>query len=221
MASYSDDFNRADGASLGAPWLESERQSPNDSQIVTNRVQSLSAISSSSIFASLLIYDDVWTDNHSSQVTFESILNAAVGGPGIRLSGTYNSASGYTALYDGTDLKLFLISAYDISATSITATQLGSTYTVGLISGDIIKLTGTGANLVVLVNDVERITATNGVVTTGKGGIVGHGFTNAATRAIYWNAWAGADLAAASGLGGSLSAQVVRASYFGLGLGVR
>jgi hypothetical protein len=190
VADYTDLFTRADNASLGSPWVETEAPNANAFQILTNALYQRTRA-----WRGFIYYNDVVGADQKSKLTFESIVGSPFGGPAVRIdpAGTAASFTGYVARYSGAVISLRKYNAETLDDTA-TGTEIGS-YTVTLIAGDTVEIKAVGTTISVLVNDVVQISVTDTLIADGEmsvasigAGAVGNDFT--------WSAWAGGDVSA-------------------------
>lgn len=145
MASFSDDFNRSDGA-LGSDWSSISGFSA--LQIDTNKVEA-SAVGFCAMkvaTATATFANDQW-----AQVAVSSVTNFDYAGVGVRQSGT----RGYMVDVYPTGLAL----RNYVSAAS--RSDIGSGYIGTINGGDVIRVEATGTSLVVKVNGSTVITETD------------------------------------------------------------
>jgi hypothetical protein len=172
VATFTDDFNRADSASLGANWLTIG----NSHSIVGNRMAP----------PGTLTYLNVWATDAASADQFSQATVAVVAGTNIsvivRCDAT--AANYYRLLYNGTSLQLYRMT-----------TAIGNVHTVTLVAGDVIKITAVGSAIKGYLNGVEVCSATDtgvaGGATQRKVGV--RSFGNASLR---YDDWSGGDVTA-------------------------
>lgn len=148
MASFSDDFNRADSTSLGAGWVEVS----GDWSIVSSQLSSGSA-GGTIILRAAGAMD---TSDHSAQIT---IAATAAVSHGIWCRGNSNISQGYLWRNNGTSWDLF-------SVVGGSFVSIGS-YAAAAVAGDVAKIQAVGSVIKGIVNGIERVSVTNTAVTTG------------------------------------------------------
>ncbi|MEV6105717.1 hypothetical protein AB0M28_13515 [Streptomyces sp. NPDC051940] len=147
MATFSDDFNRADSSNLGAGWVEVS----GDWSIASNRLHPGTA--TGTVIARAATAMD--TSDHSAQAT---IAVAAVASQGVWCRGDASLTTGYLWRNDGSTWNLFAVSGG--------FTSIGS-FAGGAVSGDVMKVQAVGSTIKGFVNGVERVSVTNTTVTSG------------------------------------------------------
>lgn len=147
MTTFSDDFNRANGAP-GANWVDGTGLWT----IVSNQLSSGSAGGTIVIRAATAMA----TNDHSAQITI-----AATGAVshGVWCRGNTGFTQGYLWRNDGTSWVLF-------SNVGGSFTSLGS-FSGAAVAGDIAKIQAVGSTITGYVNGTARVTVTNTAVTTG------------------------------------------------------
>jgi hypothetical protein len=152
----SDDFGRADGA-LGANWGGSVG---GDLTISTNRVTGTAATDNSMMWVA-----DTPGAAHSVQASIASSV-AIVSGPVARHSAT-----------DGVVFTAYVAGNYKIMWYNAGVyTQIGATYAVAPVVGDVLKITAKGASFEAFVNGVSRISGSNASApSVGTGGLYVYG----------------------------------------------
>ncbi|MET8080014.1 hypothetical protein [Streptomyces sp. NPDC005303] len=148
MASFSDDFNRADTSDLGAGWVEVS----GDWSIVSNQLSPGSA-GGTIILRAATAMD---TSDHYAQIT---IAATAAVSQGVWCRGNSNISSGYLWRNNGTSWDLF-------SVIGGSFTVIG-TYTAAAAPGDVAKVQAVGSTIKGFVNGVQRASVTDTGVTTG------------------------------------------------------
>lgn len=155
-----DDFNRANGAP-GANWTGSVG---GDLTIDSNTIRGAGVGTDNSMYWSADLPD-------AAQYAQCKIVTAAVGlfrGPTIRSSGTD------WVVLDADQATRWLIEWYNGGA----FTAIGSAYGTAPAANDLGKITADGSAFKGYVNDIERISGTNGSApSTGYGGIYSYGHT--------------------------------------------
>ena len=179
-ASYSDDFNRANAATLGANWTEYNVEH----EIVSNQAEPTTAGTAGSFYASLLA-----TDDHYSQATLANIAGTSLGVAARASSiGTADSSTGalYLWRYNGSNSTGLLKKP----ASSSTYTAIGTAYSATLANGDVLKIEVNGSTIKGYVNGVERASVTDTDNATGKQA----GFRTSGSASAAWDNWSAADL---------------------------
>ena len=148
MASFSDDFNRADSSNLGANWVEVS----GDWSIVSNQL-SPGAAGGTIILRAAGAMD---TSDHYAQVTIPA--TAAVS-QGVWCRGNSNISQGYLWRNNGTSWDLFQVVGGSF-------TVIG-TYTAAAAPGDVAKIQAVGSTIKGYVNGIQRVSVTDTGVTTG------------------------------------------------------
>ncbi|MFE3031608.1 hypothetical protein ACFXKY_08155 [Streptomyces canus] len=148
MASFSDDFNRADSSDLGAGWVEVS----GDWSIIGNRLSSGSAGGTIILRAA----GAMASNDHYAQVT---IAATAAVSHGVWIRGNSNISQGYLFRNDGSSWNLFQVVGGSF-------TVIG-TYAVAASAGDVAKLQAVGSTITAYVNGVQRINVTDTAVPTG------------------------------------------------------
>ncbi|MEH0657771.1 hypothetical protein QA860_08490 [Streptomyces stelliscabiei] len=148
MASFSDDFNRADSSDLGAGWVEVS----GDWSIVSQQL-SPGAAGGTIILRAAGAMD---TDDHYAQITIAATVAAS---QGVWCRGNSNISSGYLWRNDGSTWDLF-------SVVGGSFTAIGS-YAAAAAPGDVAKVQAVGSTIKAFVNGIERVSITNTHVTTG------------------------------------------------------
>lgn len=149
MASFSDDFNRADSSDLGAGWTEVS----GDWSIVSNQL-SPGAAGGTIILRTAVAMD---TDDNYAQATLSAVVAAS---QGVWCRGSATLSDGYLWRNDGTSWDLF-------SVVGGSFTSIGS-YAASAAPGDVAKVQAVGTTIKAFVNGVERVSLSNNHVTTGK-----------------------------------------------------
>ncbi|MDX2513816.1 hypothetical protein PV355_01375 [Streptomyces stelliscabiei] len=148
MASFSDDFNRANSSDLGAGWVEVS----GDWSIVSQQL-SPGAAGGTIILRAAGAMD---TDDHYAQVTIAATVAAS---QGVWCRGNSNISSGYLWRNDGSEWTLF-------SVVGGSFTAIGN-YAAAAAPGDVAKVQAVGSTIKCYVNGIERVSITNTHVTTG------------------------------------------------------
>lgn len=179
MATFSDDFARADSTDLGAGWVEVS----GDWAIVNGQL-SPGADSGTIILRAAA---EVATSDNYAQVTLST--PAAGASQGVWCRGNTNISNGYLWRTNGTTWDLF-------SVVSSTFTILG-TYTAAPAPGDVAKVQAVGSTIKAFVNGLERVSVTNTAVPTGTY----VGLRSDSVSTIRYDAFIGADVVAGVALG--------------------
>jgi hypothetical protein len=148
VASFSDDFNRANSTDLGAGWVEVS----GDWSIISNQLSSGSAGGTIILRAA----GAMATSDHSVQMT---IAATAAVSHGVWARGNANITQGYLLRNDGTSWNLF-------SVVGGSFTSIGS-YAAAAVAGDVVKLQVVGTAIKGYINGTLRISVTDSAVTTG------------------------------------------------------
>jgi hypothetical protein len=147
MATFSDDFNRADG-SPGANWV----QVSGTWTIVSQQLSSGNAGGTIILRAATAMA----TSDHSVQIT---IAATAAVSHGVWARGNSNITQGYLLRNDGTSWNIFSVVGGSFSS-------IGS-YAAAAAAGDVAKLQVVGTSIKGYINGTLRISITDTAVTTG------------------------------------------------------
>ena len=187
-----DNFDRANDLSLGSNWFESENATTALS-IDTNNLFLRSGDVGPTPTRGYGKYDAVafGADQYSQLKVITLPPNIGWSGPGVRLSGTYLSFTGYAAIYrsDLGAVKLYKWVAADIDA----PTEIGS-WAGTLAANDVVKIEAIGSTIKVYVNGVQQISVTDAAVASGKPGAVVMSWTQSQSAYIRWDDFEGADI---------------------------
>lgn len=178
MASFTDDFDRANSSDLGAGWVEVS----GDWSIVSNQL-SPGAAGGTIILRAAGPMD---SNDHSAQVTIAATVAAS---QGVWCRGNANISSGYLWRNDGSSWDLF-------SVVGGSFTVIGS-YAAAAAPGDVAKVQAVGSTIKAFVNGIERVSLTNTHVTTGTS----VGLRSESTNAIRFDDFTAADVTAGATLG--------------------
>ncbi|GGW15706.1 hypothetical protein GCM10018980_52140 [Streptomyces capoamus] len=148
MASFSDDFNRADSSNLGAGWVEVS----GDWSIISGQL-SPGAAGGTIILRAATAMD---SSDHYAQVTIAATTAAS---QGVWARGNSNISQGYLWRNNGSSWDLF-------SVVGGSFTVIG-TYAAAAAPGDIAKVQAVGSTITAYVNGVQRVSVVNAAVTTG------------------------------------------------------
>lgn len=170
MASFSDNFNRADG-SLGANWETLTGSS--ELVIFSNIVRSDTAGPRSAAAVSTATAS--FTADHEAQCVFVALGSNDYAGPGVRMSAA--GGTGYVLRSDGGNAGGRRIHRYDNN----TITSIGLV-NVPLIANDVVRLRASGSLISVYVNDVLIDSVTDTTYTTGQPGLFYDFQNNRATQ---------------------------------------
>lgn len=198
----SDNFNRADGTSLGANWtVQVARDSPaigtNEATVAASPLTPAWAYYSGTSFPA-----DQWAEGVIGSRVHPGADEGA--GPSVRMTST-GSAYGYFVQGGATDTRLYLYNGVN------GYTQLGTTAgSVG--SGDTLRLEIVGTSLTVKKNGSTYITATDSTLSTGAAGLWLTGASLATSGSL--DSWQAGDFEAGSGGGKGWIARVANQSIF-------
>lgn len=181
MASFSDDFNRADSSDLGAGWVEVS----GDWSIVSNQLSPGAAGGTIILRAA----GAMASDDHYAQITIAATVAAS---QGVWCRGNSNISSGYLWRNDGSTWDLF-------SVVGGSFTAIGS-YAAAAAPGDVAKVQAVGSTIKAFVNGVERVSLTNSHVVTGTS----VGIRSESAGALRFDDFAAADVSASAALGAAL-----------------
>jgi hypothetical protein len=177
VATFTDDFNRANSTDLGAGWVEVS----GDWSIVSNQLSPGAAGGTIILRAA----DPMASSDHSAQVTI-AVTTAA--SQGVWCRGNSNISTGYLWRNDGTSWDLF-------SVVGGSFTVIG-TYAAAASPGDVAKVQAVGSTIKCFVNGVERVSVTDTGVTTGTS----VGIRSESTGAIRYDDFTAADVSAGAAL---------------------
>ncbi|MFD9248542.1 hypothetical protein [Streptomyces bottropensis] len=181
MASFSDDFNRADSSDLGAGWVEVS----GDWSIVSNQLSPGAAGGTIILRAA----GAMATDDNYAQVTIAATVAAS---QGVWCRGNSNISSGYLWRNDGSEWTLF-------SVVGGSFTAIGS-YAAAAAPGDVAKVQAVGSTIKCYVNGIERVSITNTHVVTGTS----VGIRSESAGALRYDDFAAADVTAGVALEAAL-----------------
>ena len=148
MATFSDDFNRANNTDLGANWVEVS----GDWSIVSNQLSPGAAGGTIILRAA----GAMASNDHYAQVT---IAATAAVSQGVWCRGNSNISQGYLWRNNGTSWDLF-------SVVGGSFTVIG-TYSATAVAGDVAKIQAVGSTIKGFVNGTQRVSVTDTAVTTG------------------------------------------------------
>lgn len=177
MASFTDDFNRADSTDLGAGWVEVS----GDWSIVSGQ------LSPGAAGGTIILRAAGAMDSHDNyaQVTIAATTAAS---HGVWCRGNSNISSGYLWRTDGSTWDLFSVIGGSFS--------LIGTYAAASAPGDIAKVQAVGSTIKGFVNGVERVSVTDTGVATGTS----VGIRSESAGAIRFDDFAAADVSAGAAL---------------------
>lgn len=182
MTALSDDFNRANSGTVGAPWTEIL----NDAGIVSN------ALASVTLDGDILVrYDsDLATSDHYSEVVVQHQSTSPFVGAAARMNASDTAC--YFAIANRTDAGTPRTTIRHRSSGG-TVTVL-ATYNAGVASGDTLRLEVNGSTLTAFINGVSVLSITDTTIATGvRGGVYLNG-NGGALNAARANSWAAQDL---------------------------
>lgn len=165
-----DDFNRADAATLGANWTN-KRNSPgvfsNQADITTT------ADANAAYYNAVALPDDAWCQG----TVITAPASGTAVGVGVRL-GTAANPQGYYGGGDGFnsgDANRRIWKVVTSTWTSIASEA------VNVAANDVIYCEAQGTTVKLFVNGVEELSVTDASLTTGRGGVyLAHGTANVA-----------------------------------------
>lgn len=187
MASFSDDFNRANSTDLGAGWVEVS----GDWSIVSNQLSPGSAGGTIILRAA----GAMASNDHSAQATIAATTAAS---HGVWCRGNSNISSGYLWRNDGTSWNLFSVVGGSFSS-------IGS-YTAAAAPGDVAKVQAVGSTIKGYVNGVERVSVVDTAVATGTS----VGIRSESASAIRFDDFTAADVTAGATLGTASSVETAQ-----------
>lgn len=189
MASFSDDFNRADSTDLGANWVEVS----GDWSIISNQLSPGAAGGTIILRAA----GAMATSDHSVQVTIAATTAASHGVWG-RGNPSGGLSSGYLWRNDGTSWNLFSVVGGSFSS-------IGS-YAAAAAPGDVAKLQVVGSTIKGFVNGIERVSVVDTAVPTGTS----VGIRGESTNSIRYDNFTAADVTAGAALGTASSTETAQ-----------
>ena len=148
MASFTDDFNRANSTDLGANWVEVS----GDWSIVSNQLSPGAAGGTIILRAA----GAMASSDHYAQVTIAATTTAS---QGVWCRGNANISQGYLWRNNGTSWDLF-------SVVGGSFTVIG-TYAAAAAAGDVAKVQAVGSTVKGFVNGIQRLSVTDTNVPTG------------------------------------------------------
>ncbi|MDX3549484.1 hypothetical protein PV724_44220 [Streptomyces europaeiscabiei] len=177
MATFTDDFNRANTSDLGAGWVEVS----GDWSIVSNQLSPGAAGGTIILRAA----DPMASSDHSAQVTIAATTAAS---QGVWCRGNSNISTGYLWRNDGTSWNLF-------SVVGGSFTSIGS-HAAAAAPGDVAKVQAVGSTIKGYVNGIERVSVTDTGVATGTS----VGIRSESTGSIRYDHFTAADVSAGAAL---------------------
>ncbi|WP_225825566.1 hypothetical protein [Streptomyces naphthomycinicus] len=187
MASFSDDFNRADSTDLGAGWVEVS----GDWSIVFNQLSPGAAGGTIILRAA----GAMASTDHYAQVTVAATTAAS---QGVWCRGNSNISQGYLWRNNGSSWDLF-------SVVGGSFTNIG-TYAAAAAPGDTAKVQAVGSTITAYVNGIQRVSVINAAVTTGTS----VGIRSDSAGAIRYDDFAAADITAGATLGVATAAETAQ-----------
>jgi hypothetical protein len=157
MATFSDDFNRADGG-VGANY-----DNVNSGLVVFSN-QARGSNTGTINYSTVKVATADFTDDHESQVTVATISGDDYGGPMVRSAGT--TANSYILYTDGGSSDPRRLA----KVVSGTRTTIGAV-NVACVNGDVLKLRCVGTTLTWYKNGTLMETITDSTHTTGQPGL--------------------------------------------------
>lgn len=177
MTTFTDDFNRADGA-VGASWVQvSGTWTVASNQLSPGAAGGTIVLRCATAMAG---------NDHYAQV---AIPATTVASQGVWCRGNAGITQGYLLRNNGTSWDLF--SVVGGSFVSI------GTYAAAAVAGDVAKIQAVGSTITGYVNGVQRISVTNTAVTTGTG----IGIRSDSAGALRYDNFAAADVTEGATLG--------------------
>jgi hypothetical protein len=177
VASFTDDFNRANSTDLGAGWVEVS----GDWSIVSNQLSPGAAGGTIILRAAGAMAGN---DNYA-QATIAATTTAS---QGVWCRGNSNITQGYLWRNNGTTWDLFQV--FGGSFTNI------GTYAAAAVAGDVAKVQAVGTTIKGFVNGVQRVSVTDTAVTTGTS----VGIRSDSAGAVRYDDFAAADVTAGATL---------------------
>jgi hypothetical protein len=183
-----DNFNRADSASLGGNWTEISYNGTTPWAIASNQASG----STSAGTVPISYYSNAtFPDDQYGQMVLKTIADAKGAGPIVRASGTdQNSMTFYFAEYGAVEGRYFAVVSGGF-------TLLGNGAPAGA-ANDLIYLSAVGSTIVVKRNATQDFTTTDTTVTTGPPGMWAQNQTGAAGLSAV-DDWEGGDFSGGGG----------------------
>lgn len=180
MASYSDDFDRANSATMGLSWVDDS----GDFEIFSNGVRQQT---SGGAYRKARWNQNFDTGDYYSQADI-TIRDTTGNGFGVFIRGTIGATVtmyGYVFFQGDVSYILEITAGVDASlATGGSVGAAGTTYTAA-------RLTGNGTGLTGTRNGVADISTSDGTLTGGQAGLVTYGIS---ANAVCHDNWSAADL---------------------------
>lgn len=194
MASFSDNFNRADNPALGSPWAEDEESTE------TFRISANRNLNNTGAQWGIAKVDQTWVGDQAAEMKFKARTNNPLHGPAVRVQGTRTSMSAYavivnpfTGIYE---LRKYVNESIEGGGTNLAT----STQDAGVPPVDtVIRIEARGSSIKAFRNGVEFMSATDGVVAGGKPGMVAQDRGHAGS--MTWDDFFAEDFAPARGPG--------------------
>lgn len=184
MASYSDDFNRANSSTMGGSWVEDS----GDWEITSNAAEQGTATGA---YRKLRWNAAMDTGDYYSQADL-TMRTAGGSGQGLFIRGAASSTVTYYGYMffpgDASYIVEITAGAEDILATGGAAGSAGTAYTACRISA-------TGSAITCTRNGAADVSTTDATLTGGHAGLMAYG---ASDNTFAWDNWSAADLAAAT-----------------------
>lgn len=187
MASFTDDFNRANSTDLGAGWVEVS----GDWSIVSNQLSPGAAGGTIILRAA----GAMATNDNYAHVTIAATTAAS---QGVWCRGNSNITNGYLWRNNGTSWDLFQV--FGGSFTSI------GTYAAAAAPGDVAKVQAVGSTIKGFVNGVQRVSVTDTAVTTGTS----VGIRSDSAGAVRYDDFAAADVTAGATLATAVATETAQ-----------
>lgn len=178
MASFTDDFNRANTTDLGAGWVEVS----GDWSIVSTQLSPGSS-GGTIILRAAAAMD---SNDNSAQATIAATVIAS---QGVWCRGNSNITSGYLWRNNGASWDLFSVVGGSFSA-------IGA-YAAAAVPGDVAKVQAVGSTIKAFVNGVERVSVVDTGVATGTS----VGIRAESVSGLRFDDFAAADVSAGATLG--------------------
>ena len=188
MATFTDNFARADSTDLGGDWVEVT----GDWAIISGQL-SPGANQGTIIVRAAATVD---SSDHYAQVTISVPASAS---QGVWCRGNTNISTGYLWRNDGSTWDLF-------SVVSNTFTVIG-TYAAPVVPGDVAKVQAVGNVIKSFVNGIERVSVVNTAVPTGTY----VGLRSDSVSTIRYDAFIAADVLAGAPLSPATAAEAAQA----------
>lgn len=148
MATYSDDFNRADSTNLGPNWTESF----DDWSIVSNQLRPGSSGTSFVIYTSPLD-----TVDHYAEIVISTISSTSMG---VFARANQFGNDFYLWRNSGTSWDMFVNLGGSFST-------IGASYAAAAVDGDVARIECVGSTIKGYVNGIERVSVTDTNIASG------------------------------------------------------